>query len=209
MVARVVPELTLQLALVERICRILVAGRVTSLDAVEREDLESLIQATATASGLTIDSLLSTPAAGIIARVVGGIEALEAQDPTASSAPGTQSFLKRLGIKEVTLYRGIGSSDTAVQKGSEIEVAANPLSSWTTDKGTAKFFADGATRWADSNGGRKVDGLVIEMTVPASAIQSVPSTGRGCLMEFEAVLNGLSGTATILDVVSADDTVIK
>ncbi|MEI8080808.1 MAG: MBG domain-containing protein, partial [Actinomycetes bacterium] len=58
--------------------------------------IDSLIQATATASGLTINSSLSTPAAGIIARVVGGIVALEAQDPTASSAPGTQSFLQRV-----------------------------------------------------------------------------------------------------------------
>ena len=32
----------------------------------------------------------------IIARVVGGIVALETQDPTASSAPGTQSFLQRV-----------------------------------------------------------------------------------------------------------------
>ena len=68
--------------------------------------IESLIQATATASGLTIDSLLSTPAAGIIARVVGGIEALEAQDPTASSAPGTQSFLKRVAAFQ-TLANGV------------------------------------------------------------------------------------------------------
>ncbi|MEI7780565.1 MAG: LamG-like jellyroll fold domain-containing protein, partial [Planctomycetota bacterium] len=58
--------------------------------------IDSLIQATATASGLTIDSSLSTPAAGIIARVVGGIVALETQDRAASSAPGTQSFLKRV-----------------------------------------------------------------------------------------------------------------
>ncbi|MEI6657512.1 MAG: LamG-like jellyroll fold domain-containing protein [Planctomycetota bacterium] len=60
------------------------------------EVIGSLIQATATASGLTIDASLSTPAAGIIARVVGGIVALETQDPTASSAPGTQSFLQRV-----------------------------------------------------------------------------------------------------------------
>ena len=58
--------------------------------------IDSLIQATATGSGLTIDASLSTPAAGIIARVMGGIEALETQDPTASSAPGTQSFLQRV-----------------------------------------------------------------------------------------------------------------
>ena len=58
--------------------------------------IESLIQATATASGLTIGSSLSTPASGIIARVVGGIVALETQNPTASSAPGTLAFLQRV-----------------------------------------------------------------------------------------------------------------
>jgi hypothetical protein len=41
----VVPQLTQQLALVERISGILLASRVASLDAVEREDLESLTRA--------------------------------------------------------------------------------------------------------------------------------------------------------------------
>jgi hypothetical protein len=58
--------------------------------------IERLIQATATASGLTIGSSLSTSAAGIIARVVGGIVALETQNPTASSAPGKLTFLQRV-----------------------------------------------------------------------------------------------------------------
>lgn len=45
----VVPRLTLQLAVVERICRLLLASRVTSLDTIEREDLESLAQTGAAA----------------------------------------------------------------------------------------------------------------------------------------------------------------
>lgn len=43
----IVPRLTMQLAVVERICRLLLASRVTSLDAIEREDLEGLAQAKA------------------------------------------------------------------------------------------------------------------------------------------------------------------
>jgi hypothetical protein len=104
--------------------------------------IESLIQATATASGLTIDSLLSTPAAGIIARVVGGIEALEAQDPTASSAPGTQSFLQRVAAFQ-TLANGVIAQKLTQAAGLAAD-APNGIDSLAANYSSAQLASDAA-----------------------------------------------------------------
>jgi hypothetical protein len=109
----------------------------------------------------------------------------------------TQEFLRENGITEVTLFRGVGTTSLDIKVDDVVEVNGNPLSSWSTDKGEAVFFARGATYWTDKPGGKR-DGLVLEMTVPAEMIQSLPVTGRGCLLEHEAVLIGFEGSAKVL-----------
>lgn len=53
---------------------------------------------------------------------------------------------RRLGTGTVTLYRGVGGTQADSQKmgeaGSKVNLKVNTLSSWTTDPGVAKIYAD-------------------------------------------------------------------
>jgi hypothetical protein len=121
-----------------------------------------------------------------------------------SEYEATQQFLRENGITEVTLFRGVGTKSPDVKSGDVVGVDGNPLSSWSTLRNEAVFFARGQTTWTDRAGGKR-DGLVLEMTVPARMIQSLPVTGRGCLLEYEVVLAGFDGSAKVLDRFTGED----
>jgi len=118
---------------------------------------------------------------------------------TRAEYANTQRVLAEQGIKEVTLYRGVqmhqgvipGTSPARPMKvGTEATMASNPLTSWSTKRYVGADFA------SDYSRGR---GVLFAMTVPASAVQSLATTGRGCLNEFEVVLVGAGGTARVAE----------
>jgi hypothetical protein len=77
--------------------------------------------------------------------------------------------------------------------GTNVEVPLRPLSSFTTDSDTSAMFATYPnTTYADSRASR--ESVVIQGTIPASQIFSLPSTGFGCYNEHEVVVVGGSGT---------------
>jgi hypothetical protein len=97
----------------------------------------------------------------------------------------TQEMLREAGIKTVTVYRGVQldpSKQTIPPTGSVVESWANPLSSWTTDLGTA------SGQFGRSVGVAK--GVTFAMEVPVEMIQATTATGRGCLHEYEVILIG-------------------
>jgi len=94
----------------------------------------------------------------------------------------TQRFLKKKGIKNLLLYRGMnfnkffpGFKKTVVQK----TVVLNPLSSFSSSLDEAEAFVneDGY-------------GAILVTNIPASRIFSCPHTGLGCLEEQEFVVMG-------------------
>jgi hypothetical protein len=128
--------------------------------------IERLIQATATASGLTIGSSFSTPAAGIIARVVGGIAALETQDSTASSAPGKQSFLERVAAFQ-TLANGTIAQKLTQAAGLAVD-APNGINS------LAAFYS---SEQLASDAGNTIIGYLLAPEL--SVVSATGSTGAG------------------------------
>jgi hypothetical protein len=108
----------------------------------------------------------------------------------------TQQWFADRGIKSLVLYRGMRDVRGDLKAGDEVKVTANPLSSWTTTRSMAEQFAvlDGTSRLSEVS-----DNLVIAMEVPVSAIQSIPLTGRGCLVETEVVVIGKPATALVTD----------
>ena len=105
----------------------------------------------------------------------------------------TQELLKSKGITKLPLYRGMawGSEfqkpDWAKQ-GGKTTLELRPLSSWTYNKSVAAKFARLGYEVKGHNIGQ--NGNVIEATVPAERILSIPATGVGCLNENEVVVLG-------------------
>lgn len=108
-----------------------------------------------------------------------------------SEYEATQEHLRSLGIgpnDEVTLYRGMGwNAERDVPatfpkdyEPKEIDADLNPASSWTVDRGVAQAFAVG-TGWG---GG----GFILSDTIPARSIISTAITGRGAVIEGEALV---------------------
>ena len=112
----------------------------------------------------------------------------------------TQKRLSDLGVKELTLYRGLHfqddapgwvtaavDSDNATDIGpagqwrtklnDKCEIQTNPLSSFTTSYVTAAEFAS-----------QDEHRIVCACKVPASRVFSFPTTGLGCLIEDEVVV---------------------
>ena len=116
----------------------------------------------------------------------------------------TQDALKREGVSEVTLHRGVRGgqpSETAFMDRAyndqvgyatkpyqeETTVSSRPLSSWASDRSTAEDFT----------GSEHYDGVVYSVTAPASRVLSTPITGNGALNENEFVLLGGTDQQTI------------
>lgn len=108
----------------------------------------------------------------------------------------TQQWFADKGIKSITVFRGMRDIRGDLEAGDVVKVGGNPLSSWTTTRTMAQQFAvlDGT-----SSPSRVSGNLVIAMEVPVSSIQSIPLTGRGCLIETEVVLIGKPATALVTD----------
>ena len=98
----------------------------------------------------------------------------------------TQEHLRELGVTEVTVFRGVsmlGAGPPMAGSTRETrDVELNPLSSFSLISGVAENFS-GKT------------GYVFTATVPAERVFSIPTTGPGCLGEYEVVVVG--GTTTV------------
>jgi hypothetical protein len=98
----------------------------------------------------------------------------------------TQEFFAEQGIKEFELYRGFTSKEK-VETG-YVDTVLRPLSSFSTSKTVAEEFAlPGSFEYA----------YVVDMTVPAKDILSMPGLGFGCLEEEEFVVLGGKKSAFI------------
>ncbi|HNT76866.1 MAG TPA: hypothetical protein PKH77_17790 [Anaerolineae bacterium] len=93
---------------------------------------------------------------------------------------GTQERLRDLGVTKLRLYRG-SVLEGDFSAGKVATVKTNALSSWSMDYAVARDFADG---------GISGQGVIIEAIVPAERIYAIPSTGVGCLSEYEVVVIG-------------------
>jgi hypothetical protein len=103
----------------------------------------------------------------------------------------TQQFFKDNNISSLEIYRGVVGNDIPI--GSDVEVSTRPLSSWSTDRNTANWFASPENVPA-SEADKYVAGAIFHAIVPASQVLSLPITGVGCYGENEVVL--LGGTFT-------------
>ena len=81
----------------------------------------------------------------------------------------TQKLLKKKGIKNLYVYRGVGDSYNGEKK-----VVLQPLSSFSLERVVAKNFGHN----------------IIQMIVPAEKVFSCPLTGFGCTKETEVVVLG-------------------
>lgn len=121
----------------------------------------------------------------------------------------TQEFFKSKGITEITLYRGSGQSVSEFGLNPDdkiihsVEASSKPLSSWSTNLGTAYSFA--ADSFKTNVGELKIHSpkaVVFRQVIPVSKVFSTPFTGLGCYKEEEVVC--LGGTSKI-DMVRAGD----
>jgi hypothetical protein len=93
----------------------------------------------------------------------------------------TQERLQGAGYQPgetIKLYRGT-SFGTGAETGDILEIAGNPLQSWTSSRGIGEFFAAGR-----ANGG------VFAMDVPIETIVGTARSGFGALKEAEFVIMG-------------------
>ncbi|MBE3144010.1 MAG: hypothetical protein IMZ61_08825 [Planctomycetes bacterium] len=97
----------------------------------------------------------------------------------------TQETLKRLGVEEVTLYRGLIDSSRRGDNSGEEEHTdlgnINPLTSFTTNREVALGFAASAGR---------ADQVILKVKVPRDRVFSTSATGIGCYDEDEVVILG-------------------
>lgn len=93
----------------------------------------------------------------------------------------TQEWFAQHGIKEVVLHRGM-ALDHDSKTGDVVSAQMYPLSSWSENASEATYFS----KYGEPSKRR----IVLSTRVPVSMIQSIPLTGRGCLMEYEFVLIG-------------------
>jgi hypothetical protein len=103
----------------------------------------------------------------------------------------TQAKLDQLGVKSVTLRRGVNykAASDPLEGLTKADIASNPISSWTTSQGAAESFA--------ADGTETENGYVITTTYPASDIFSLPATGLGTSGEDEAIVIGNPASAAI------------
>jgi hypothetical protein len=96
----------------------------------------------------------------------------------------TQAYLKKHGIEEVTVYRGVKGQLEGVEKGDDIGIACREASSFSLSPRQAKRFSDN----------------VIAMKVPASRILMTPVTSSElvALGEHEIVVMGASDLKGVL-----------
>jgi hypothetical protein len=103
----------------------------------------------------------------------------------------TQAELKKSGIEHLHLYRGAILKDIgAVQKwqaGDQVAVEMNALSSWSASGNIAASFGAQSSKGYSQNWNA---GFVFETVVPASRVYAMPTTGHGCLEEWEVVILG-------------------
>jgi hypothetical protein len=142
----------------------------------------------------------ATGAFAVDAKIVprSGIESVEQAHTKLLKAmyARTQEHLERHGIKYVTLYRGVAVPEGAVEKadrGDKVDLKANALESWSTNKKDAYNFADG------ERGHNGMRAIVLKATVPASSIVSHAATGFGCLDEHEFVVHNGRKFPTIIE----------
>jgi len=91
----------------------------------------------------------------------------------------TQKRLKALGIEHVTLARGT----TVPRVTGERRVNLSAATSWTSDPGVARSFAE-------------IGGTPFEATIPRERVLSMYATGWGCRKEKEWIILG-GGEATV------------
>jgi len=99
----------------------------------------------------------------------------------------TQQFFRDNNISSLEIYRGVVGNDIPI--GDNVEISSRPLSSWSTDRNIANWFASPEnvdSRQAD----KYVAGAIFHAIVPASQVFSLPITGVGCYGENEVVLLG-------------------
>jgi hypothetical protein len=120
----------------------------------------------------------------------------------------TQATLKQAGIKELHLYRGAllnDSETTHLKVGDAVQVQSNALSSWSLAQETAAEFAEGVGSGQINAPGKRA--VTFDAIVPASRIYSIPITGQGCLLEWEAIVIG--SPQDTVRVYAVDDDVVK
>jgi hypothetical protein len=101
----------------------------------------------------------------------------------------TQAQLEKLGIEEITLWRGSNRAeaknwpDESVEEGTEVSINSNACSSWSTDKEWAMPFRDAKAP------------AFFKTVVPRASVFSTAISGLGCLREKEVVVLGVGGKA--------------
>lgn len=160
-----------------------VADDVTSHSMFEREELQQMaervrngevpLQNLNDVRGLFVE----TEAAALV-KVKRAVTAMYEQ---------TQERLRDLGVTEMRLYRG-SVQEGDFSAGKVTSIRTNPLSSWTMDYAVARDFAEG---------GLYGQGVIVEAIVPAERIYALPSTGVGCLQEYEVVVVGGTDRARV------------
>ena len=105
----------------------------------------------------------------------------------------TQAHFKKLGIKEVVLFRGVSTKVETkyedLEFGDVVQWKGNSAESWSVTYSTAKSFAG-------------YSGIIISARVPVSRILSTARTGFGCLDEEEMVILGNIGQEDYVTVVN-------
>jgi hypothetical protein len=99
----------------------------------------------------------------------------------------TQEQLRREGVSEVTLHRGMHLPGN-VRNGNQ-QVALRPMSSFTSDEQQARAFAEntyGTAKVAKGTG----RGMLMTTTVPASRILATGATGLGLANQAEYIMMG-------------------
>jgi len=108
----------------------------------------------------------------------------------------TQSKLAEIGFEKgdtIRLQRGIQLPPdiaSAWKSGDMVKLSTNPLSSWTSD--TSTEISSRFARHIQTPGDV---GVIVEMDVPISMIQSTARTGFGCLTEEEFIVLGGANVA--------------
>lgn len=101
----------------------------------------------------------------------------------------TQEKLAAAGITELLLHRGaILKHSQLGSPGDMPSIQMNALSSWSASEYTAEQGFAYQGEWDYKEGG--TTGFVFSAVVPANRIYSMPSTGQGCLFEWEMVVIG-------------------
>ena len=95
----------------------------------------------------------------------------------------TQDYLKKHGIKELTLFRGLNgtkiTSGMAPNQSKVVETTLQPATSFTLAPHEANRFAQ-----------KKKTPAVMMTKVKAEDILSMPKSGSGCSEEFEVIIKG-------------------